>query len=447
MSRILVVDDDAAIGRSLELQLSAQGHEVQTYTSAAHVAERPVDWRPEVALVDLRLPDGDGLSIMGEIRQRTPACAVVIITGQQDMQATIQAIKQGAFDYLRKPLNFDDVLLVIEKATVRQAEAPREESLVSMPAPDLPAREIVGGDRKIIDVLKQIGLLSESRVTVLIQGETGTGKELVARALHDAGAPGTPFVPINCSSVVATLMESELFGHEKGAFTGAEARKLGRLEVAREGTVFLDEIGDLSLDLQAKLLRALQEREFCRVGGTEPVSLRAAILAATHQDLDRLIARGRFREDLYYRLAVARLSMPPLRERRGDIPLLVEHLLASINRQLHKSVSKIPESLMKQFLIYEWPGNVRELENILMRGVALATGDTLDPEVLQFPPPGIMRPADADDVKTLREVERDHLAATLALMGWNITHTSRALDISPPTLRKKIADYDLQPPA
>ena len=444
MSRILVVDDDAAIRRTLELQLGAHGHDVRACATAAEAAERAGKWDPAVALVDLRLPDGDGLSVMREISGCVPTCAVVIITGTQDMQATIEAIRQGAFDYLRKPLSIDDVLLVIEKATVRGPGVEPPQAVVTLSDRDLPAREIVGKDRGILEVIKQVGLLSENRITVLIVGETGTGKELVARAIHEAGSPGKPFLPLNCSTIVPTLLESELFGHEKDAFTGAHAQKKGMLELAADGTVFFDEIGDMPIDLQAKLLRALQEREFYRVGGVEPVSFGARVLAATRQDLAALIAEGRFREDLYYRLSVATISVPPLRERRGDIPLLVEHLLGKINRELGKAVHRAPESLLAQFQDHDWPGNVRELENVLTRAVAMSRGDVLDTEGMQFPPsPPKPEAASETEIKTLQEMERDHIQMALDRTDWNITQTARRLGISPPTLRKKIRDYGL----
>jgi len=457
MSRILVVDDDTAICRSLELQLTSRDHEVRTCSAVARVAEQLNEWAPEVALIDLRLPDGDGLSVMRQVLSRAPDCAAAIITGAQDMQATIQAIREGALDYLRKPLDFDEVLLLIEKAAARGPKRDSAAAVVSVPDHQFPAREIVGRDRRIVEVIKQVGLLSQSKVTVLIQGETGTGKELVARAIHEAGSPGAPFVAINCSAVVPTLLESELFGHEKGAFTGADARKIGKLELAGEGTVFLDEIADLPNELQAKLLRVLEEREFRRVGGIDLVAFRARVLAATHHDLSRLIADGGFRDDLYYRLCVASVAVPSLRERRDDIPVLVEHLLAKANRDLHRSVRRIPERLMERFVSYDWPGNVRELENILIRGVALSQGDVLDAEVLHFPPDAVAEPAATqstasppeagESVKTLRQVERDHITSVLALTDWNIARTSRLLDISRPTLRKKIADYGLERPA
>ncbi len=445
MSRILVVDDDAAIGRSLQLQLSAQGHEVRTYTSATEAMSRLHESTPEVALVDLRLPDSNGISLMGQILQAAPGCKVAIITGTQDMQATIQAIQEGAFDYLRKPLSIDDVLLVIEKAAAQEKAAQQNQRLLAVADEPVGAREIVGRDKAIVDVIKQIGLLSQSRVTVLILGETGTGKELVARAVHEAGNAGVPFVAINCSAVVPTLLESELFGHEQGAFTGAHARKLGKLEIAANGTVFFDEIADMPMDLQAKLLRVLQEREFCRVGGTEVLRFRARVLVATHHNIVELVEKGAFREDLYYRLRVATIRVPPLRDRRGDIPLLVEHLLSKINRELHKHVTQIPEGFMRRLESHDWPGNVRELENILTRAVALSTGETLNVEaVLGELESNAVAPE--GDVPTLREIERFHVEKVLSMTGWNITRASAFLGISTPTLRKKIRDYYLKRP-
>jgi two-component system response regulator AtoC len=296
-------------------------------------------------------------------------------------------------------------------------------------------------------VLKQIGVLSQSRIPVLILGETGTGKELVARALHDAGSPKEPFVAMNCSSVVPTLLESELFGHVKGAFTGADSDKAGRLELAGDGAIFFDEIGDMALDLQGKLLRALQERTFERVGSVKPIAFRARVIAATHRDLESMVSAGSFREDLYYRLAVSTVRVPPLRERRGDIPLLVEHLLGRIARDLHIRVSGIEDAAVHRLQAYEWPGNVREFENVLTRAVLLARGETVRDENVAASigrgPRGQSAPA---VIKTLRDAERDHVEAALYAAGWNITHTASMLDISPTTLRKKISDYNITPP-
>ena len=280
---------------------------------------------------------------------------------------------------------------------------------------------------------------------MLIEGETGTGKELVARALHAAGSPGEPFAAINCSAVVATLLESELFGHEKGAFTGASERKPGKLEFAGQGTVFLDEIGDMSPGLQAKMLRVLEERTFERVGGLQGIPLRARVVAATNRDLEALVRDGRFRQDLFYRLAVSRIALPPLRERRGDIPLLVGHLLTRIAVKVHRRITGIEEKAIERLAADDWPGNVRELQNVLTRAVVRARGPIVTTEDLE------LRFADAKETATpptevvpLRQVEKEHIRRALAAMGWNITRTAKVLEISPTTLRKKIAEFGLR---
>jgi DNA-binding NtrC family response regulator len=308
-------------------------------------------------------------------------------------------------------------------------------------------REIVGRSAAILDLLKQIAVLSRSRVTVLIQGQTGTGKELVARALHQASGPTGPFVAVNCGGIVPTLLESELFGHERGSFTGAAARKIGKLELAEEGTIFFDEIGDLPFDLQAKLLRALQETEFERVGGTQPIPLRARVMAATHRNLDAGARTGTFRQDLFFRLAVARLHVPSLSERTEDIPLLAEFLLDRIANQLGRPPARLSPEALAKLQNETWPGNVRELENALTRAAALLRGDVISAEDLEIDRPlDNVAQEDGEEPLTLREAERRHIATALARLDWNITHTAEALGISQTTLRKKIADYELRRP-
>jgi two-component system response regulator AtoC len=308
---------------------------------------------------------------------------------------------------------------------------------------------MVGSHPKMIELLKHIGLLSRSRVTVLIQGESGTGKELVARILHESSAPGMPFVAMNCSAFVPTLLESELFGYEKGAFTGADRTKIGKMEFAGSGTVFLDEIGDMPLDLQSKLLRVLQEEEFVRVGGLETIPLKARVVAATHRDMQRMVEEGRFRQDLFYRLNVSTLTIPPLRERREDIPLLVESLLARISAKLHCDLPSVSEAAMRRMIDYDWPGNVRELENVLTRAVAFSRDNRILAEDIVWQQTTAAVPAAAPPAATpatLAEAEKEHIEKTLARHDWNITHTARELAISPTTLRKKINDFDIRKP-
>ncbi len=446
MSSILIIDDDRDLCRSLEIQLKTEGHEVKYANTASAGLDLIAEWQPDLILLDLNLPDRSGIDVLKLLQEQYRDVPVAMITGQQDMKTTIEAMRSGAFDYLRKPFELDDVLLLIEKAerfgTVRTVTVPIERSPV-LERPD----EIVGTGRKIIEVIKQIGLLSRSRVTVLIEGESGTGKELVARALHEASFSGQSFVPINCSAVVPTLLESELFGHEKGAFTGAGDRKIGKMEFAGEGTLFFDEIGDMPLDLQAKVLRVLQEKEFERVGGLKSIPFLARVVAATNRNLETMLGEGTFRRDLYYRLTVARIEAPSLREHRSDIPLLVQYLLGRISRTLHRRVDAVEEAAMRRLTAYDWPGNVRELENVLTRAVALSRGPVLTGDDLEFSlRPEIETDPSAANVTTLRQAEKGHIEKALIVTDWNITRTAGILQISPTTLRKKITDYDLKRP-
>ncbi|NQT20549.1 MAG: sigma-54-dependent Fis family transcriptional regulator [Planctomycetes bacterium] len=445
MSVILIIDDDKALCRSLEIQLGSHGHEVHSAHTASDGAAALAGCTPDLLLLDLKLPDRTGLDVLHDLEAHGHDFPVVMITGQQDTKATIEAMRSGAFDYLRKPFDFDSVLLVIEKA--QRLKADRCKVVPALP-PDAQHEgtcEIVGAHEKIVEVVKQIGLLSRSSVTVLVQGESGTGKELVARALHEASAHGKPFVAINCSAVVSTILESELFGHEKGAFTGADSRKTGKLEFAGEGTVLFDEIGDMPLELQAKILRVLQEREFERVGGLETIPFEARVIAATNHDLEALVEEGKFRQDLFYRLSVSRIEVPPLRERRGDIRLLVSHLIRRISRKLHRPIEAVEEEALRALESYDWPGNVRELENALTRAAALAKSPILAVDDLEFSfgsPKAL--PTGSSEIVSLQEAEKEHIHKALIATGWNITHTAKALRISPTTLRKKIAEFGLK---
>ena len=347
MSRVLIVDDDRALCRSLQIQLEGEGHEVRTSHSGNDGLTVLSGWQPDLLLLDLRLPDLDGLSVLKKVVMLSPGLPVVMITGELEMKAAIEAMRTGAFDYLRKPFDFEEVLLVIEK-TDRRRTGYVPLTALTAPSPAVQdKRELVGVSRSILEIVKQVGLLSRSRVTVLIEGESGTGKELVARALHEASCPECNFVAINCSALAPALLESELFGHEKGAFTGAYAAKTGKLEYAGQGTVFLDEIGDMPLELQARFLRVLQEREFERVGGLASIPFQARVVAASNRDLEAMVTAGKFREDLFYRLAVTRLSLPPLRKRPEDIPVLSSYLVERIAHQLHSGVRGLDSAALE----------------------------------------------------------------------------------------------------
>lgn len=446
--RILIIDDDRALCRSLQIHLGRLDHVVDAVHDGEGGLERLTANSYDLTFVDLDLPDTTGLDILRSLKETGSPILSVMITGIQDAQSTIDAIRLGAFDYIRKPLDLDAIVLTLEKAEQHRAQAGTRDV---QPLPEEGSREpheMIGSHPAIIEILKQVALVSESNVPVLIQGESGTGKELVARAIHQTGRRGMPFIAVNCSAVVPTLLESELFGHVRGAFTGADTDKTGKLQAARDGTVFFDEIGDMSYDLQAKLLRVLQEREFEPVGSTTTIGFRARVVAATHRDLKALVAGGDFREDLYYRLAVSTFLVPPLRDRASDIPMLVERMLYRISRELHKSVHQIDKLALACCMAYDWPGNIRELSNVLTRAVLLTRGPVITEELIAraMGMPAPVRSAPADQ-KTLRGAERDFVYRSLLANDWNISRTSEILDISRVTLRKKIEDYGLTNPA
>jgi len=444
--RIQIIDDDTALCRSLQIQLEREGHVVALSHTGTKGLEEIRSTNPDIVFLDLNMPDITGLDVLQQLGQSPSDAVIIMITGVQDARATIEAIRSGAFDYIRKPLDLDAVLLAVEKAT-HYIKGRRPRATATIAQREGSPHEIVGADEKIIDVLKSIAVLSENLVPVLIVGESGTGKELVARTLHEATCPDKPFVAVNCSAVVATLLESELFGHEKGAFTGADSARAGKMELAADGILFLDEIGDMSQDLQAKLLRVLQERAFERVGGTQLKPFTGRIVAATNRNLPQMVAENKFREDLYYRLAVSTIEVPPLRDRRADVPSLADHILARLNRELHKQLMEIEEGALSRLQAYDWPGNVRELVNVLTRAALLSRGPAITEAVLlSAMGPSVQATLPAGGIKTLREVEKEHVEKALHSTGWNIKRTAELLGVTRVTLRKKIDDYQLDKP-
>ena len=439
--RILVVDDDRALRRSLELQLETRGLAVST---ASDLAEAEGIWRdesPTLVILDLMLPDGEGLDLLARMKSEGDGARVVMITGHHDMEKAVSAMRLGAFDYAHKPLDVDELDRVLDRALEEiQAES---RTAIEAPAAAAPAGalRIAGRSRAVLDLHKAIGQASRGRANVLIRGESGTGKELVARIVHRNLASEKPFVAVNCSALVPTLLESELFGHEKGAFTGALSRRVGRLELAADGVLFLDEIGDLPADLQAKLLRVLQEKEFERVGGNVTLPFAAVVLAATHRDLEAMVTSGEFREDLYYRLKVVEIAVPPLRDRREDIPHLVAAFLDRYNREFHRAVNRVPEDTLARLAAYDWPGNVRELENRVQAGIMASSGESLSIEI-PTAPAGAAAPADWR--RTLAEVEAAQIRVVLERTDWALGDSCEILGISRPTLRKKIAEYGIE---
>ncbi|MBC8478420.1 MAG: sigma-54-dependent Fis family transcriptional regulator [Candidatus Delongbacteria bacterium] len=443
MARILVIDDDKAACRTLELFFQEAGHEVLTAGTAASGMETWRKSNPSVVLLDLMLPDGYGLDLLTEASQQGLPGVVIMITGHQDLDLTIQGMRSGAWDYIHKPLNIDELEQAVMSALALENNTENPALVVDLLA-EIHPEKIVGCSRALVEIHKKIGLTSRGQANVLITGDSGTGKELVARAIHRYTCPLEPLVAVNCSAFVPTLLESELFGHEKGAFTGADRKKQGRFELAGSGTLFLDEIGDLDHALQVKLLRVLQEKVFERVGGTEEVEFKARVIAATNRDLESLVAAGSFREDLLFRLKVIEIDLPPLRERREDIPPLTEHLLLKINRELKREVTEVAPAVLQRLQNYDWPGNVRELENRLTAAVMLSNGKSLDidlpqPEGAAEPPPS----SSSDWQSSLAQVESRHIAGVLKACGWNLGKTCDILGITRPTLRRKIEEYSL----
>jgi DNA-binding NtrC family response regulator len=446
--RILVVDDDRSIRRTLEKFLGGEGYEVATAQDApgAIAAADAAD----LMLLDLGLPGGSGFDVLTALADRARPPTVVVVTARDDMQSTVKAIQLGAYEYLVKPLDIDRLRSVVKLALDSRGARDRLEAFVTSAEPRM-VGDILGKSPAIRDVWKQIGAVSTTRAPVLITGESGTGKELVARAIHVSSTDRErPFVAVNCTALAPGVLESELFGHVKGAFTGAIADRPGRFELAGKGTLFLDEVAEIPLELQAKLLRVVQERTFERVGDARPVALEARIIAATHRDLAGMVARGTFREDLFYRLRVVEIALPALRERPSDIPILVEGLLAKINRDLDKDVRYVTPAALARLSGHAWPGNVRELENMLTRAVVLAKTDVLDETLLPIgagaaPVGDAAGEADADgQLPTLRELERRHIIRVLAHTEWNKRRTCAILDISRPTLDRKIEEYGLR---
>jgi len=444
MQRLLIIDDEVNLCRELSLFFREKDFEVHTALSLADGLRVFHEIRPGFVISDVRLPDGSGLEILARIREIDPDAYVIMITAFQDMDTTIAAMRHGAFDYIHKPFDPQELEIVVAKALENQ----RLNQVVSQLKAERggPARDrvLVGKSKAILEIYKTIGVVSRSNTTVLITGESGTGKEIIARAIHENAAPGEPFISVNCSALVDTLLESELFGHEKGSFTGANSRKLGKFELAGKGTLFLDEIGDMAPHLQTKLLRVLQEREFTRVGGWETIRTDARVVAATNQDLETLVREGKFREDLYYRLKVMIIHAPPLRERKEDIPILVDHLLKQINEEVHREVFTVPDEAMVELKTHEWRGNVRELENFLTRAVILSKG-----KVLELPPQELgegvgssARPG--SPLRSLEEVEAEHIGRVLGAVNWHQGKACEILGVSRPTLRKKIRLYGLK---
>lgn len=439
---ILLVDDDGQIRTSLSEALEDFGFQVDLAESAEAALSSIGSSRPQVVLSDIRMPGMDGIELLKLLRERVPDVDVVLMTAFDDMPTVVSAMREGAFDFLVKPVNLDELEEVLKRALADQRTRERGRQEVEDQARSYQLNELVGRDPQMIQVFKLVGQLAATRVNVLIRGDSGTGKELVARAIHFSSpwAP-EPFIPVNCTALPETLLESELFGHVKGAFTGAMNDRRGRFVLAGKGTVFLDEIGDTGPEFQAKILRVLEDGEVYPVGGERPEPVEARVVAATHRDLEAGVKEGTFREDLYYRLMVAEVELPSLRERPGDLSLLADHLIAKTAKRLHLEPPTLAKEAREALLGHDWPGNVRELENCLTRAMALATGGVIRIEHL-----GLTEASAGSGpvFRTMDEIEAEHTRRVLEGVGGNKAKAARVLGVSKPRLYRLIEKHGLE---
>ncbi len=443
--RVLIVDDEADSREALAELTQRWGYDVQTASDGTEALRRAIEGHPDVILTDLVMPNMDGLWLLRALRAELPECPVVLLTGRGTIQTAVQAIKEGAYDFIEKPLEIPRLRIVLERA-LEKKETMREVQLLRRRIAALaPGTDMIGSGPSMQRVFELVNKVAPSNASVVIAGQSGTGKEVVARAIHNLSPrKDKPFVALNCSAIPATLIESELFGNERGAFTGADQRRLGNFELAHNGTLFLDEIGELPLELQAKFLRVLEDRKFRRLGGRSEVEVDVRVLCATNRDLKEEIRRGRFREDLYFRLHVFTILLPPLRDRREDIPLLVHHFLEKFNGETGKRVQGLTPAALATLQGYAWPGNIRELRNTLERAMILVDGDIIGEEQL---PPDLH--ASRPEAATLRiplglqmdKVEKEYILASLQKNGGNKARTAEVLGISEKTLYNKLNRY------
>jgi two-component system, NtrC family, response regulator AtoC len=441
-TRILIVDDEEIVRESLSAWLEQDGYTVQTAPDGETGLDRVRKERWSILLVDLKMPGIDGLQVLEEARKLQPEAAAVIMTAYATVDTAVAAMKIGAYDYLVKPFDPEELSLMIQKIVTQQALVRENVLLRKVLKREYHFRDLISKSPSMQAVFDLARTAARSHSTILVLGESGTGKELLARAVH-AESPRSqgPFITMSCAALTETLLESELFGHEKGAFTGAAARRKGKFEIAQGGTLFLDEIGDISPKLQLDLLRVLEDRKFFRVGGNEAVTVDARIIAATNRDLQKAVADGSFREDLFYRLNVIPIQLPPLRDRLEDLPLLVEHFLEQLGAEMNKRVDEVSSEAMATLMGHAWPGNVRELRNILERAVVVASGRVIEASDL-----GLRRAPEAAEggLASLDEVEKHHVAHVLAETGGNISQAARTLGIDRATLYNKMRKYQLR---
>jgi DNA-binding NtrC family response regulator len=447
-SRILIVDDEANARAALAEILRQENFAVETAADGFKALARMEDFTPDLVLTDLKMPGMDGVELLRKVREADPEIPCVLMTAFGAVETAVSAMREGAADYLTKPLNTDELLVVLERALERRRLRRETATLRGQLAERYKFENIVGSSPEMQQVFKSIAQVAPSRATVLLTGESGTGKELVAAAVHHRSPRANgPFVRLHCAALAESLLESELFGHERGAYTGADRRREGRFEQADGGTLFLDEIGEISASTQVKLLRVLQEREFERVGSNQTLRVDVRVIAATNKDLKSLVDAGRFREDLFYRLNVINIRLPSLRERGSDVPALAMHFLRRYAEENAKLVDRITDAALAQLVRYDWPGNVRELENVIERAVVLAEGTTIEPQHL---PPEIAVQPKTSNVpvipgSSMAEIERHAILKTLEAMGGSTSKAADVLGISVRKIQYKLQEYGAAP--
>ncbi len=454
MEKILIIEDKESMARMLKDTLEAAGYGAIISGDGEDGIKRFKEEKVDLVLTDLKLPKRDGLSVLSAIKDENPIIPVIIMTAYGTIDVAVRAIKEGATDFITKPFDTDYLLYLIKKSLQHKRLITENILLKDEFSSRLSMPTIIGKSEKMVDVVKKIQRVASARTTVLLLGESGTGKELFARAIHCLSPRRDfPFVPINCASIPRELLESELFGYEKGAFTGAEARKLGKFELADRGTVFLDEIGDMDLTLQSKILRVIQEGEVERVGGVQTVKVDVRIIAATNRDIERAVSEGRFREDLYYRLNVFPITIPPLRERKEDIPLLVDYFIKKYSAEMKIPEKEMTEAAIKMLLQAEWKGNVRELENTIERALILCEGNRIGPEHIVISPLKPDReietiPLDGslEEVarSAIRIAETKRIRKALLETKGNKSRAAEILNVSYKTLLTKIKEYGIE---
>jgi DNA-binding NtrC family response regulator len=439
--KILIVDDELIMRESLAGWLERDGHAVQTAASGEEALEKLMQTHFDIFLVDIKMEGMSGLEVLRRVKESDPDAEVVMITAYGSIPSAIEAMKDGAYDYMLKPFDPNELGVLIEKIIQHQEQARENIYLKEQFKERTRFESMIGQARPMQEIFDMIRAVAPTDSTVLITGETGTGKGLAAKAIHtNSSRREGPFVTVNCGAIPEHLMESELFGYQKGAFTDAKKTKKGRLEMAHGGTLFLDEIGEISMRMQIDLLRVLEDRVFYRVGGTQPIEADFRVIAATNRNLETAIKEGSFREDLFYRLNVISFAMPSLDRRKDDIPLLVEHFLYRFAQETNKTINKISREAMDEMMLYDWPGNIRELENAIERAVVVGKEREIRPEDLpifchELPPPTRAR--------SLAEVEKAHIQQVLIENQWNIARSAKILEIDRSTLYSKIKRYEI----